>query len=202
MTPEEISSLLKVLGGFGVGAVVVGGVAFLWIKYFFSAYLGEKGKNLATREDIEVITQKIEGVRMQYTSIAEELKARHQLRLAALDKRLEVHQEAFTLWRKLLSVTHSDEVGKVVVECQTWWEQNCIYLEAPVRESFVRAYSAAHIHNDLTRGRVETKNIQANWKEITDFAGHLFAAVQLPALSDLEAKSIGAKPEDASQRKT
>jgi len=195
VTPEEVSSLFKVLGGFGAGAVAAGVIAFLWVKYFFSSYLGEKGKNLATREDIEEITDKIEGVRLQYTSLSEELKARHQLRLAALDKRLEVHQQAFVLWRKLLSVTHSDEVGTTVIECQSWWEQNCIYLEAPVRESFVRAYSAAHMHNGLIRGRAEAKLIQENWKEITDFANHLFAAVQLPALSELEAKSIGAEPE-------
>ncbi len=133
MTPEELAALKGMLTGFGSGALAAGAIAFLFVRHYMSAYLLEKGKNLATREDIEEITEKVEAIRAQHASLVEELKARHQLRLAAVDRRLHAHQEAFTLWRKLMAVVHSDQVIKVVQECQTWWEQNCVYLEPKVR---------------------------------------------------------------------
>ena len=191
MTLEELAALKAMLAAFSVGALVAGGVAYLVVKYFLSSYLSEKGKNLATREDIEGITRKVEDVRTQYLSLVEELKARHQLRLAAVDRRLQAHQEAFTLWRKVMAATHTDDIGKVVIDCQSWWEQNCIYLEPGVREAFVTAYGAANDHNSLVKGRVEVSVIQSNWKSITAFPNVLFQAIQLPALSELEAKALG-----------
>ena len=193
MTPEELAALKAMLTGFGVGALLAGGVAYLAVKHFLPSYLSEKGKNLATREDIEEITRKVEGVRTQYLSLVEELKARHQLRMAAVDRRLQAHQEAFTIWRGVMASTHTEEVGKVVIECQSWWEKNCVYLEPTVREAFVTAYGAAHSHNSLVKGRAEVALIQSNWKSITDFPNVLFQAIQLPALSELEARALGVK---------
>ena len=193
MSPEELAALNAMLTGFGTGALVAGGVTYLIVKHFMSSYLSEKGKNLATREDIEEITRKVEGIRTQYLSLVEELKARHQLRLAAVDRRLQAHQEAFALWRKIMATTHTENVAEVVMECQTWWEQNCIYLEPAVREAFVTAYGAANHHNSLVKGRSEVTLIQSNWQLITGFPNVLFQAIQLPALSELEAKALGVK---------
>lgn len=191
MTPEELAALKGMLAGFSSGALVAGAIAFLFVRHYMSSYLSEKGKNLATREDIEEITGKVEAIRAQHASLVEELKARHQLRLAAVDRRLHAHQEAFTLWRKLMAVVHSDQVIKVVQECQTWWEQNCVYLEPKVREGFVTAYRAASDRRALLQGRAEVLLIQSNWKLITSFPSDLFQAIQLPGLSELEAKELG-----------
>ena len=200
MTPEEFSAIWSLMAAFGAGAVVAAVIAYLVLKFFFSSYLTEKGKNLATREDITAIADKVESVRTQYATLIEELKARHQLRLAAVDRRLQAHQEAFTLWRKLMSATHTDEIGTVVIECQTWWEQNCIYLEPAVREAFVSAYRAAHGHSELLRGRAEVKVIKDSWSLVTGFPNILFQAVQLPTLSELEAKALGVTDEQATLR--
>jgi hypothetical protein len=193
MTPEELAAIKAMVAGFGSGALIAAGIAYLVVKHFLSSYFSEKGKNLATREDIEVITRTIEGVRTQYMSLVEELKARHQLRLAAVDRRLQAHQEAFTLWRKIMAAVHTEEIGNVVIECQSWWEQNCIYLEPPVRGAFVTAYGAANDHHALVKSRVEVTLIQSSWRQITDFPNVLFQAVQLPELSELEAKALGVK---------
>ena len=193
MTPEELAALKAMLTGFGAGALIAGGLVYLVVKHFLSSYLSEKGKNLATREDIEEITRKVEGVRTQYLSLVEELKARHQLRMAAVDRRLEAHQEAFALWRKVMAAMHTEEVVDVVNECQSWWERNCIYLEPAIREAFVIAIGAANSHSALVKGRAEADLIQSNWKSLTEFPNLLFHAVQLPALSELEAKAIGLK---------
>ncbi len=198
LTPEQVKQIVETALKEGLGfhwwAYVIALLVAL-LGSFFSAYTKRKAENLATREDIKDITDKIEDVRTQYATLIEELKARHQLRLAAVDRRLQVHQEAFTHWRKLVAATYTDEVGTVVIECQAWWEQNCIYLEPTVRESFVRAYRAASDHNQLVQMREQAAIIKNNWSLITEFPDILFQAVQLPALSELEAKVLGIKNE-------
>lgn len=182
--------LLELVGVFSLGATVATVIVMLLARHYLPAYLGEKGKNLATREDIAEITHEVERVRTQYAALLEELKTRNTLRMAALDKRLQAHQEAFTRWRELMSKTHTDEVGAEVIACQTWWETNCLYLESEVRTAFVDAYSAASMHNQLVRSRPDYKVVQENWQRITKFPDLLFKAVQLPALSQVEAKSL------------
>ncbi|MEK7716990.1 MAG: hypothetical protein AAB322_04465, partial [Pseudomonadota bacterium] len=49
------------------------------------------------------------------------------LRLAAVEKRLAAHQEAFALWCRLLSDLHNrDRLHDTAVECQQWWQKNCL----------------------------------------------------------------------------
>ena len=44
----------------------------------------------------------------------------NQLRLAAIEKRLIAHQEAYALWRKLIFTSiEDDDFGNVVLECQS-----------------------------------------------------------------------------------
>lgn len=54
----------------------------------------------------------------------------HQLRMAALDKRLEVHQQTFVLWWKLIGDLEKEEkeVRERALEWQEWWVNNCVYL--------------------------------------------------------------------------
>jgi hypothetical protein len=51
-------------------------IAWDLIKRLFSNYIGEKGKNLATKEDIGEITEKIEGVKSYFTDRTEWLRAK------------------------------------------------------------------------------------------------------------------------------
>jgi hypothetical protein len=66
MNTEEIKLVLSYVGAFGVGGIIAGGFVFLLLKSFIPSYLREKGKNLATREDIARITEEIECVKSQY----------------------------------------------------------------------------------------------------------------------------------------
>ena len=57
--------------------VLVAAVAFLsgmLLREFLPGYLHEKGKNLATKEDVAEITKKIEEVRHGYTAEIERLR--------------------------------------------------------------------------------------------------------------------------------
>lgn len=56
---NEIIVVLQVLILLGIGSL------FIFKKYLFS-YSSEKGKNLATKEDIEEITRKIESIKSEY----------------------------------------------------------------------------------------------------------------------------------------
>jgi hypothetical protein len=55
---------------------------------------------------------------------------RNQLRLAALDKRLAAHQEAYLLCYELYCKHKSsgDERDKVQKKCEDWFLRNCLYL--------------------------------------------------------------------------
>ncbi|MBP5074764.1 hypothetical protein HUS84_12285 [Pseudomonas chlororaphis] len=58
------SELLKYL--YAVIGAVAGSVLLLLAQHFLPSYSKEKGKNLATKEDIEAITEKIESVKVDY----------------------------------------------------------------------------------------------------------------------------------------
>lgn len=190
MTIDELKLLLTYVGAFGIGGVIFLGVAWLFLRSYLPSYFSKKAENLATREDIAAITHQIESVKTQYAVLIEETKAKHQLRMAALDRRLQVHQEAFTLWREIPGGVHTEEIGKVVLKCQEWWEKNCLYLEPEVRDAFVAAYSAAHSHHAYVQARAESKILTENWELITKFPNVLFEAIQLPPLTEAEAKAL------------
>jgi len=195
MTIDELKQILSWAGAFGIGGAIAGFVVFSLVKSFVPSYLAKKAENLATREDIAAITHEIERVRSEYAVLIEQLKARHQLRMAALDRRLQAHQEAFELWRELLGAAHTEGIGKVVLKCQSWWEKNCLYLEPKVREAFVTAYSSAHRHQALIQGRADSKDIRESWDNITRFPNTIFEAIQLPALTEIELKPLALEGE-------
>lgn len=165
---------------------------------FLSSYIAKKGENRATREDINKITNEIEKVKTGYaielqkidhkhSLVLEELRGKHQLKMAAIDKRLEVHQQAYFLWRKLLFKVDSDEISDVVEECQSWWVKHCLYLSPEAREAFYNAYIAAFNHKSFTKGYIDVKSIKENLETIK-YAGDLIVSgVELPTLGEREA---------------
>ncbi|MGP5203400.1 hypothetical protein ACTXKB_11630 [Psychrobacter aquimaris] len=64
---DLILVVLQVLVLLGIGCI------FLFRRYLFS-YSIEKGKNLATKEDVEEITRKVEEVKSEYMAETERLK--------------------------------------------------------------------------------------------------------------------------------
>lgn len=201
MTLAELTTLFTYLGSFGLGAVVAGVMVFLFLKSFLPSYLSEKAKNLATKEDVEVITDKIERVRGQYAEnlqnlihqnllLIEEMRGRQQLRLAAVDKRLQAHQEAFSLWRKLVASVHKDPVWEVVLECQEWWDNNCLYLGPEARAAFNTAYRCASNHQEYLKDRSNPQLVKDNWKDIVDAGEAIVKSAELPSLGEKEANII------------
>lgn len=193
MSIEDLHALYITFGGFGLGVVAAVMAGFVVVKNYLGPYLGEKAKNLATREDIAALTREVEGVRVEFSALLEDRRARHQLRLAGIDKRLEVHQESFFLWRDLFRSMHSPNVGEETIKCEKWWERNCLYLEPEVRKAFAAAFSAAHEHESLLRDRADAELAKQNWSVIMAFPKVLFSAIHLPGLSEEEFKALERK---------
>jgi len=183
--------------------------AYHFAKQYFSSYIdqkaknlatledaqriaaeSERGKNLATKEDIGRITSIVEEIKSQHAAELEAMKSRNQLRVAAIDKRLQAHQEAFALWRKIFVSAHESNIGDVVRECQDWWNRNCLYLEPEARQAFSSAYWAASRHRqylDANGQREGMANIiTTNWEKIENAGEVLVKAVSLPGLTEGE----------------
>jgi hypothetical protein len=115
---------------------------------------------------------------------------KNQLRLAALDKRLEAHQHAYSLWRKLISnAADKSAISPIVMSAQIWWEDNCLYLEPQSREAFYQSLiNASNHHFILQSGSNDL--VTKNWNTILRAGPLLVTGVSLPTIGDLENKSV------------
>ena len=79
-----------------------------------------------------------------------------KFRLAALEKRLEIHQEAFYRWSKIIYLRFEEDPAKknFLFDCQEWYYKNCLYLETNSRLEFIRC-----VNNVF-----EYKNYWENWR--------------------------------------
>lgn len=110
---------------------------------------------------------------------------RLQLRLVALDKRLEAHQEAYRLWRKLLHNVHEpQEIGTVVMECQEWWDAHCLYLDPDARKAFNLAYSTAADHHSLVETRQSADTVRKSWADIVHAGEVIVRSIALPTIGE------------------
>ena len=190
---REIINLLKdINAGVSVNwiSIVVIGIVVL-ITSFFGSYIRRKGQNLATKEDISEITKKIEGIRADYAKKIETFSHHNRLKMAALDKRLEAHQQAYTLWLQLRrSVHNKDKNIDMVIKCQNWWKENCLYLDMESRKTFIASIHAVALHPDLTGGQATKDEVLENWKYINECGEMLIKGAGLPSFGENELKEI------------
>lgn len=116
---------------------------------------------------------------------------KQQLRLAVLDKRFQAHQEAYTLWQGLLFIDRQKkESTQFILNCQEWWNKNCLYLSADARSAFKKAYIAA----DYLSQPVEVQaGLDARKKDMEDLkrAGEIILnGVNLPSIGEEESKRV------------
>ena len=103
----------------------------------------------------------------------------HEMRMAALDKRLGAHQEGFALWAKLYRKLHDDDKKDVVDECYAWWNNHCLYLSEPARTNFKASIDdvLAYIKYKGTADQIPA------YQRIVDVFKYLQEGVGLPAIS-------------------
>ena len=90
--------------------------------------------------------RKIEEYRSERAEQLENIAQRNRLQLAAIDKRLEAHQQAYTLWLKLHHTVKSPSddsddrrLEEMAKECWKWWSKNCLYFDPKVEEELYMA---------------------------------------------------------------
>ena len=118
MTLEIIITICQ--GVFIVGLSIIG----LFAKKYLPSYLQQKGHNLATKEDIKEITDKIESVKTQYTKSIEERKAdlsiRNEQKIRVLEKRNEALLKLFEDCSELRTGIFCINLYYFIIEqCQT-----------------------------------------------------------------------------------
>ncbi len=212
MKPEEFYAIVRKALEDGVNLdlqtlIILGIIALL--GGFLGSYFRTKGKNLATKEDTKAITDEIESVKAEYAKqlqiIAHEqqilvtkLHQKYDLSVAALEKRLSIHQEAYVLWWELMgSATKREKVGDVVIKCQDWFVKNSLYLSSTARDAFAEAYIAASIHPDLLQARSSKEEITENFNKIGRAGSVLVEAVSLPSWGEKEYRPIEEKKSES-----
>lgn len=95
MSLKEIEKIITIAGSFGIGAILGGGVLYYFIKSYIPAYLSEKGKNLATKEDVGTITEEVEAVKSGYAEILEEVKVSNLLKVSAIEREQNIKKEVY-----------------------------------------------------------------------------------------------------------
>jgi hypothetical protein len=107
MDIADIEKILSLAGSLGLGAVIGATAVYLFIKSFLPSYISEKGKNLATKEDIASITDKVESVKTDYAKVLEELRSDNQIRLAAIEREKNIKKEVYLQAIEALTRTQS-----------------------------------------------------------------------------------------------
>ncbi len=171
--------------GVGIGIALIGAV-----KLFFGGYITEKGKNLATKEDIADLTRIVEGEKDPFARGLEGYKAINQMRMAAADRRLVAHQEAFELWHEIGENRNQlDLTAEKTKKCRAWWVKNCLYLEAKPREAFIEAikladdYFMAVVEDNVNKNTVKS---QANHDALRAIGLVIASAVEVTEMTPLE----------------
>ena len=122
-----------------------------------------------------------------------EANIRQQLRVAALDKRLQAHQEAFTKWQRLIYTDRkAEEFTRVILDCQEWWDSNCLYLTADARKAFKKAYLAADNHANFLAMHADVDVIKAAYEDIQRAGKIIVEGICLPSIGEVESKRTDA----------
>lgn len=119
-----------------------------------------------------------------------ETNYKKQLRLAALDKRLEAHQQAYTLWCEIKSsISNQEEINDVVQNARIWWQKNCLFLGPKSRAAFFNClqYTGYYITMSNTSSiRNNKKEIRESWNTIMLPGRTLVEEVNLPSFGEEE----------------
>lgn len=185
MTPEDIQAMAKGLAEghalwYLLSAIIGGAITGL------GAYLAEKGKNRATREDIGAITRQVENAREEFNSRLEDLKAHHQLRLIAAEKRLHAHQDAYTKCIQIYdAVWMGDKDGLVnaVQQLEIWYPKNCVFLSPKSRQAIRDHARAAYIQGGLLTRGLSTEELVNAHTHMQDAVNVILSEVELPSIN-------------------
>lgn len=153
---------------------------------YFGSYLAAKGAAKAGFEDSGALARISEAVKHEFATQLAQSGWKQQMRLAALERRLQAHQEAFALWCKLRGSVYQQNIHEVVLECQNWWFNHCLYLDADSREAFRMAYLMAAEHRRLRDSQADRADVKQSWEDIIRPGKTLVLGAALPPIKDAD----------------
>lgn len=168
-----------------------------FVVHFVPAFAkGVAGLCLAKRDSEERALGR-QPVDQQNEAHKADLSQHGQLRIAAMDKRMQAHQDAFYQWTRLRDALHSQQITIVAGECMDWWNKNCLYLEPASREAFNLAVVMASNHASLveqSRHGDLKRDVQDSFKKIMNAPVVLQADVELPTIKPQGLNEVEALP--------
>lgn len=190
MSPEEIQAMAKGLAEgqavWYLGSAVIGGAITGLV-----AYLSEKGKNRATKEDIREITRAVKEIEAGFNEKLADLQAHHQLRMVAAEKRIESHQEAFLQWQQLADMLGQGKYQEAELTenaLRIWYRKNCMFLGSEGRDAVKQAvdysnsFLAAIHHNSPAKMEEVLFSVAGGWAAFVGIGNILLLQIDLPAM--------------------
>lgn len=165
----------------------------------FGAYLRKKGENIATTEDVDKITRAVEEVKSEFTRELEFLRQYHSLAFVAAEKRLEAHQQAYSLLIRAGDGVHDRDTRRAISrEMFDWWNEWCFYLSKKGREAFHSAFyalddyamaeSVLHSDRDSAHRDDAVARSAAASKVLREIPGTLLNSINLTPLDSEESQ--------------
>ena len=118
-------------------------------------------------------------------------KFKQQLALTALDRKLETHQKAYSIWWDIRSnIYDREKIGSIIENAQIWWQDNCLFLFPDSRKAFHDCLIFAFNHLNLVSIQNPDfdyrKDIKESWDVIIKPGIILAEEIELPAFVDQE----------------
>jgi len=178
------NELLTISAITGFCTLVFSGFFFLLCKNYFPKYVEEKAKNLAKKEDIEEITEKIEGVKHEYEIALQKFISRENLRSANFIKRMEVHQQGYVLASKLSNYAdHPNQERRIVAEeFSKWRSGNRIYLDEKPSKILDEIWD--RFHNQKYLNEDSASKASDNWSAMQAAVRDFRKSFRLPPIND------------------
>jgi len=120
-----------------------------------------------------------------------ETNYKKQLRLAALERRLDTHQKAYSLWWDIRSnIKNENKLDSILKNSIDWWKKNCLFLAPKSRAAFYNCINSAHLYVALTKAQTSksegSKEIRKIWDTIMLPGMTLVEEVNLPSFGEEE----------------
>lgn len=116
-----------------LGYLILAGIAAL------AVYIRTFIKSTVEKSIGHEFDERLETFKQDFAREQEARERKDKFRLAALEKRLEVHQRAFALARGMIHTLNSaeqEERNELAKECRTFWDEQSLYLSNEIRKQF------------------------------------------------------------------
>ena len=161
-----------------IGVWVAAGAAILGlVGVIVNVICTVKGNRKTARE--------IVNLQNQHADALERSRQKHELNLAALEKRLEAHQQAFTLLWKFFAPNSPEALSSHARECEIWWVENCLYLNEEASRAF-RAVCSGFVRSVSYNSEGEMLLSGSTWSLFVDAFENIQKVPGLPSLNSEE----------------